>query len=62
MFALTFFKNSTFPIDINNLVAYKFGILTTQSLYQVLGIDVKDMRKVEASWVPLSPPLFDLFP
>jgi hypothetical protein len=62
MFAVTFFKNSTFSIDINNLVPYKFGILTTQSLYQVLGIDVKDMHKVEASWVPLSPPLFDLFP
>jgi hypothetical protein len=62
MFALTFFFNSTFSIDINNLVPYKFGILTTQFLYQVLGIDVKDMRKVEASWAPLLPPLFYLFP
>ncbi len=41
---------------------YKFGILITQSLYQMLGIDVKDMHKVEANWAPLSPPLFDLFP
>jgi hypothetical protein len=62
MFALTFFKNSSFSIDINHLVSYKFGILRTQSLYQVLGIDVKDMHKMEASWAPLLPPLFDIFP